>query len=273
MKPQTNNLKKQLLQLEDAQTRLDVLKNQYEGETAYIVASGPSLNNYDQGYLQDFLSDKLTMSIKQSWNIFKAQTDFHLLNFCNFAPYNWTDCKSIVTWAIFEQFHPDMIFQNNLNADLMIPIYRNSPMTGGGQGPDKMIHSVAEKGDFDSILLNNPENGINQPWGPGIMYEMAIPLALYLGCKKIVTIGWDIGDINSFSKGKDDDTQRVFQDHFYGNQHNEIVYAKTSMGPREILSVAKSTKPLYYWLKEKGVEWEIVSDRNPGYSGIPRVEL
>ena len=38
-----------------------------------------------------------------------------------------------------------MIFQNNLQADLFIPIFRNSPHTGGGIGPDKMIHSLSEK--------------------------------------------------------------------------------------------------------------------------------
>ena len=65
---------------------------------------------------------------------------------------------------------------------------------------------------------------------------------MYLGCKKIVTIGWDIGDLSSFDKGTEDDTQRVFQEHFYGDEHEKIVYAKTSMGPREILSVAKAKK-------------------------------
>ena len=44
------------------------------------------------------------------------------------------------------------------------------------------------------------------------------------------------------------------------------------MGPREILSVAKATKGIYYWMKEQGVEWEINSDRNPA-EGIPRVEI
>jgi len=74
-----------------------------------------------------------------------------------------------------------------------------------------MIHSLAEKEDWDSMKLDHPEYGFNQPWGPGIMYEMAIPLALYLGCKKIVTVGWDIGDLSSFDKGIEDDTQRVFK--------------------------------------------------------------
>ncbi len=273
MKSQTVELRNKLLQLEESEDRLKVLKNQYEGETAYIVAGGPSLNNYEEEYLKEFMKDKLCLSIKQSYGFLKETADFHLLNFCNFSPYDWSNNQSIVTWAIFEQFHPQMIFQNNLQADIFIPIYRNSPQTGGGIGPNKMIYSIAEREDFNSILLDDPEHGFNQPWGPGIMYEMAIPLAIYLGCKKIVTVGWDIGDINSFENGADDDTQRVFQEHFYGDKHNEIVYAKTSMGPREISSVAKSTEGMYNWLKSQGIEWEMVSDRNPGYKGIKRIEI
>lgn len=273
MKSTTSKLRQEIHQLEDAHERLQVLKDKYKGETVYIVAGGPSLKNYTTEYLNEVLSDKLVFSIKQSYEILKEVTDFHILNFTNFKPYSWDGNKSIVTWAIFEQFHPEMIFKNNLECDLMVPIFRNNPATGGGQGPDKMSHSVVEKGDYDTLRLDDPETGFNQPWAPGIMYEVCIPLALYLGCTKIVTVGWDIGDINSFTNGPQDDTQRVFQDHFYGEQHQEIVYAKTSMGPREITSVTKSTKPMYYWLKDQGVEWEMVSDRNPGYEGIPRVTL
>ena len=81
-----------------------------------------------------------------------------------------------------------MIAENNLASDVYIPIFRNNPNTGGGVGPNKMVHSLAEKEDWESMKLDHPEYGFNQPWGPGIMYEMAIPLALYLGCNKIVFV-------------------------------------------------------------------------------------
>ena len=273
MKQQTTELREQILQLESPEERLELLKNKYEGETAYVIAGGPTLRNYTPEYLREFMSDKLCMPIKQSYNILKDVSDFHLLNFTNFAPYDWSNNQSIVTWAIFEQFHPKMIFDNKLEHDLFIPIFRNSPYTGGGVGPDRMKYSLAERGDWDTMRLDDENSGFNQPWGPGIMYEMAIPMALYLGCKKIVTVGWDIGDLSTFENGTDDDTQRVFQDHFYGEEHNKIVYAKTSMGPREIISVSNATRGIYYWLKEQGVEWEMVSDSNPGYEGIKRVKI
>ena len=114
MKLQTGKLKEKLLRLEDSQERLKVLKNMYEGETAYIVAAGPSLNNYSKEYLKEFMKNKLCMPIKQSYTFLKEVSDFHLLNFCNFSPYDWSGNKSIVTWGIFEQFHPKLIFENNL---------------------------------------------------------------------------------------------------------------------------------------------------------------
>ncbi len=273
MKSQTKKLLQELNKYEDTEKRIDVLKNKYEGDTVYIIAAGPSLNNYKMDYIKDKLKNELVMSIKQTYNDLKDITDFHLLNFCNFAPYDWSDNNSIVTWAVFEQFHPDMIFNNDLRADIFIPIFRNNSMTGGGVGPNKMIHSLSEKGDWNTMLLDDPSTGINQPWGPGIMYEMAIPLAIHLGCKKIVTVGWDIGDLKSFENGTDDDTQRVFQEHYYGDGHNKIVYAKTSMGPREIKSVANATKGIYEFLKDMGITWDIVSDTNPAFDGIQRIEL
>ena len=151
MKSQTSKLRDEILKLEEPLDRLSVLKNKYEGETVYIISGGPSLNNYSMDYLREILSDKFVMTIKQSYEPFKEISDFHILNFTNFKPYDWSNNKSIVSWAIFEQFHPEMIFKNNLVCDLMIPIYRNNPQTGGGVGPDKMSFSVAERGDFELL--------------------------------------------------------------------------------------------------------------------------
>ena len=78
-----------------------------------------------------------------------------------------------------------------------------------------------------------------------------LPLALYLGCKKIVTIGWDIGDLSSFENGTEDDTQRVFQEHFYGDEHEKIVYSKHPWGPRRDKISSKGNQGIYYWLKNK----------------------
>ena len=53
--------------------------------------------------------------------------------------------------------------------------------------------------DFENITFSK---SIERPWGPGLMFELAVPMAIHLGCKNIVTIGWDIGDINKWKNIK-----------------------------------------------------------------------
>jgi hypothetical protein len=96
MKSQTKDLRSKLLSLEESEDRLKVLKNQYKGDTAYIVAAGPSLKNYSTDYLNEFFSNKLCLPIKQTYNFLREVADFHLLNFCNFAPYDWSNNQSII---------------------------------------------------------------------------------------------------------------------------------------------------------------------------------
>ena len=81
MKSQTKKLLQELNKYEDTEKRIDVLKNKYEGDTVYIIAAGPSLNNYKMDYIKDKLKNELVMSIKQTYNDLKDITDFHLLNF------------------------------------------------------------------------------------------------------------------------------------------------------------------------------------------------
>ena len=113
-------------------------------------------------------------------------------------------------------------------------------------------------------------------YGPGIMYETVVHLALYLGVSKIVTLGWDIGDTSKF-KGNDL-REDVWQDHFYEGYEgvdlgNQIAYAKTPMNLHEINTVVKSTEYLNKWLLSKNVELNIISDINPAHKSIPRIEL
>ena len=117
MKKITTQLKSGFHQKDSIEERLHLLKDKYKDETAYIVGCGPSLKNYNLNKLKSFLQDKFVLGIKQTYDILEDIIDIHLLNFCNFAEYDWSNNESIVTWAIFEQFHPQMIFQNKLECD------------------------------------------------------------------------------------------------------------------------------------------------------------
>ena len=83
MNKKTKNVIKKILQFEDIQDRLKVLRDSYEGETCYIVSAGPSLKNIGVDELRNKLRDELVISIKQSFNLLKGIADFHVLNFTN----------------------------------------------------------------------------------------------------------------------------------------------------------------------------------------------
>jgi hypothetical protein len=253
----TRSVKQDLQKYESVPERIESLKDRYHGETCYIVSAGPSLKNYEPEYLKSKLENKLVFTIKQSYLLLKEICDFHILNFTNFEPYQWLD-ETIVAWEVFEQYHPQMILENGFNVDVMFPVIRNH---------GTMDNTQAARLDFDDFTMDKT---YDRAWGPGLMYEMAIPLAMFLGCKEIITVGWDIGDISKFSG--DNQNEEQWQDHFYEGKSN-IQYAPTSMTKQEVELVTESVSFVHKWLKEKGIDFKICSDRNPADKSIPRVEL
>jgi hypothetical protein len=61
---------------EDIPDRVECLKDYYDTEDCFILAAGPSLNNYDVNYVKEKLKDKLIISLKQSIKNFMDVTDF-----------------------------------------------------------------------------------------------------------------------------------------------------------------------------------------------------
>jgi hypothetical protein len=264
MHSKTHDLIKTIHTFEDIPDRLNVLKDAYKGETCYIVSAGPSLKNFQVDFLREKLQDELVITIKQALNTLKGIADFHVLNFTNFEPYDYSDSQdTIAVWEVFEQYHPQMILENNFKCELMLPCVGNHE----SDLVKRIDNSQAGLESFDQWTLDKT---INRMYGPGIMYEIVIHLALHLGVKEIITIGWDIGDVDKFSK--DDLYQDVWQDHFYEGSDN-IKYAKTPMNYHEVNTVVKSVKYLKQWLGSKGVDFKIISDRNPADKSIERVEL
>ena len=262
MKLNTKNIKNNILEYEDIPDRVDALRDKYKGERCYIVGAGPSLKNYTPEYLKDKLKDELVISIKQSYEILEDIVDIHILNFANYRPYDYKSNDPIVAWEIYEQFHVNMILENNLKCDLMLP-------TSGNWERDelkKFQGSQCGSLSFDQWTLDKT---LNRQFGPSIIFEMAIPIALHLGVKEIVTLGWDIGDISKFDNIQE---KEFFQEHF-DNSSEKIVYAKTPQTKLELQTIINSTEFLNKWLKNKGVNFKIISNINPAHNSIERIKL
>ena len=126
MLERTKSLLKKIQNYEDIPDRVKCIQDYYKGEDCYLLAAGPSLNKYGVDYIKDKIGDKLVIALKQSIGNFYDITDFHVLNFTNFEPYDYTDSNDTITvWEVFEQYHPQMILENNFKCELMLPCVGN----------------------------------------------------------------------------------------------------------------------------------------------------
>lgn len=260
MVQQTKTLLEQFSKSNSVEERTNFLKDAYIGETLYIVAAGPSLNNYSPNKLKSFLADKPVMCIKQSYHMLKDVTDFLLLNFTNLSNYSWKE-DVITAWTFWFEQHPEIVFKNKWKADLLFPVYRNE------NKENKISQTVAYQKDYENLLF---DKSMARPWGPGLMYELAIPLAVHMGIKEIVTIGWDIGDI-SLWKDINDKGERHEIEHFYSEETQR--YDTFTLDAQEIQLITESSVEIYRFLKNIGIDFKIASDINPASKEIPRIDL
>lgn len=264
MHKNTPSVRRNIGQYEDIPLRVEALKDSYKGQDCIIVTAGPSLKNYTEKYLREKLEGKVVITIKQALNMLKGVADFHVLNFTNFEPYNYSGSEeTIVVWEVFEQYHPDMILQNKLKVDVMLPVV-------GNHEPDivrRINASQAGQNSFDEWSLDKT---LYRMYGPGLMYEVAIHLAVHLGVKSITTLGWDIGDTSKFTGNNL--YEDVWQDHYYEGDQN-IQYAKTPMNFHEVNTVVNSVEHLSEWLKGRNIDFGIISDRNSCSANVKRLEL
>lgn len=256
MKEKTKQLKEQIWNHEEMYDRVKVLKDAFKGETAYICTSGPTFNQFSENALHNRLKDKLVLSIKQTQKFIDEITDFHFLNFCNLTQYDYKNPNTIVGWSIWDNSQPQTII-DNFKVDFILDTYKLN------DGAPNITNTMAHNNHWEGLDINK---GFSRAWGPGTMYELAIPLALYMGCDKIVTIGWDLfkNTLNSPENRKDDWC-------YQGITHEST---KTQGSIKELEIVKDSTKGLYEWLLKKEVELVIVDPDgdNPAYKKIKRIK-
>lgn len=240
---ETAQHKKNILSLDYIEDRLEYLKNKYEGKTAVILAPGPTLKDHDQNELKNLFKsrgDLVVIPIKQAYDVCQETSDFHILNTYNFDKYNGYDYVNldlIIFYGLSKSYVNDQLQKLMIKphpCDIWVPIV-NPPYISYEQ-------CMHYSGDWDKMFMlqNEPQSW----WGTSILFEQAIPMALLIGCKKIVTIGWDL------TTGK----------HFF--EHDAVSYSIMSGEEQKTLDSVQGTKSLYDWCLQNDIEINILSSTN-----------
>lgn len=264
IKMKTYHLKKLLTQIPkyDMTNRLRLLHNEYEGATCYIISCGSSVNSYDVELIKRLAGHNLVLCVKQAYNRFWDITDFHLFNFCNLINYDYSNNLNVITGYMAQD---DKVVGNyDLNFALLKEYQINKIRSKNNKFPP-----LSKRMNFEHYTMDKV---VNRPEGPGIMYELGIYMAVHLGAKEIITIGWDVNykfpkkiDVNGVKA-----TDKVSKSHFYGtNKHTDKNIQKIVHENEFIIS---SSKVLNLWLKLRNIELYIMSDLSKLDKSIPRVD-
>ncbi len=258
------NLKKEIYKVEDSYERIKLLKDKCKDQTAYLITAGPSLTELDRSKLLEKLEGKLVIACKQSYEYVKEVATFHLMSCYSYQPYEYHNEDTIVHWQLTAMNMPYEInrIQNEWKspADILIPCY-STPWI-------QMKQTTAFSREFDNWKAYGEGKAI---WGPGIMYESGFPLALHLGCKDIVTIGWDIGDLSKF------EPENGFKlgDAWHEEHAHELYKVKADGGPDylELKETIDCTKEMYDWFLDNKIKVRILSNSNPADKRFERITI
>ena len=259
------SLKKIIYSTSDSYERIKLLKDKCKGETIYIVSCGPSLTSLDRDKLIEKLKGKIVLACKQAYEYVKEVATFHLMSAYSYQHYDYYSEDTIVHWQLTA-----MNMQGEINriynewkspADMMIPCY-STPWI-------QMNKSTAFSREFKNFEMYSEGKIV---WGPGIMYESGFPLAMHLGSKDIVTIGWDIGDLSKFEKK---DGYKLGDDNWVKEHAHTLYKTHAGAGPdyTELKNTIDSTKEMYDYFLENKIKVRILSDTNPGDNRFERITL
>lgn len=250
-------LKKSMTLVDSLEDKLEILKDSYKDETLYILSCGPSLAEYKKEYLNKFLSDKPTFAIKQTLHDFSEVADFHFFNCANLPSpvgqpvqrhYKYNEDKRPIIIAS-SNYDLGRRWHKAQKQDIFFKIPIRTEINN---------EFVTKTKKFDDFLIDKT---LTRPCGPGIMYETVFYMAVHMGFKNIVCIGWDLRQENPNA-----DTY----DHFYGSTEN--MFNRGDILDWEIDTTREASKELYHWLEGKGISLKVASS-SAVYDKIERIRL
>tara|TARA_Y100000310_G_scaffold342618_1_gene446603 strand:+ start:1218 stop:3290 length:2073 start_codon:yes stop_codon:yes gene_type:complete len=233
-----------------------LLKNSFEGETCYIMSCGPSLKDVTNTELRSKLETGVVIAVKQSINEAPDLVDFHMFNCANLPNakpegHYIYDCYPKPIVVASSNYDQGFRWHIPQEVDLFFKI----PIRTEINNEFLCLTKEFEKFAFD--------NSLTRPCGPGIMLETVIPMAVHLGCKEIVVIGWDLS-------AKQISNQNIEEyEHFFGSTKDLV--NRGDILEWEVKANVDASKELNEWLQSRGVTLKLWSKQSALHESIERI--
>jgi hypothetical protein len=187
----------------ESRRRLELLRNAYPGETAVVLSCGPSLETVWSPEFEEAIRGKLIITVKQAHDLARKVSDIHIYNEIRMKRYEYPEATVRIGVSKFATTYPPHLH-------LPIRSYRW----------EKALFVTNEYERWDL------ENGVERPWGIGIMFELGLFLPSYLGCSKLLIVGFDMNRRGKYHYYDQNDTLDAES---YRVDNKEFGYARQSV--------------------------------------------
>ena len=227
-------------------------RGMFQGQTALVVAAGPSAPFYQRIIDQYTLNKVVIVTIKQAYNFVGLPSGIHFFNSLNCQNY-YINGRSDGLISIFQD-DKDMHCQFN-EFDIRLEVYKNP------SNPWEDCLALSKNIEKYSIL----KRGLYRPWGPGIMLESVFYMLNHMGFSCINTIGFDVaspsGDYKHCYDSKPKTKYKTHDIKMYNYlRHISNLSYNTGHGPikndsfNEVELIRDLLPSFYHWLKANGTE-------------------
>lgn len=176
MNVRTPHVVAQVRAQETAAAKVAALRNAYRGQRCVIVTCGPSLSRIDSDRLRAALDGVVTIAVKQAVHVVGHQADIVCFNSYNVRRFSVSDRATL---RVYAPEPSGMVTQHN-RYDVSLPMAAHDA---------DLTRSLAGIRDFARHELDRT---LVRPWGPGIVHEVVLYLAVHMGVADVYTLGWDI---------------------------------------------------------------------------------
>ena len=224
--------------------RTAVLHNKYEGETAFVFSCGPSLSDVWSDKVLAGLDGRFTVAVKAAYKkVRELQPDMYWFNPIRIPKLDCPCNPDTIRVSSSNPTNPHNLDLFHHGCDLFYPLDVTTP--------DRTLLATHA---FDTAVLPPPGNLVPlRPWGAGILLDMGLFILMYMGFKRIIVVGWDMGK-ESYT-------------HFYDQENlidSESIRVESEYSQR-------AAPVLVSWMAKKGVELRLCSPQS--VLSIPQVSV